>query len=308
MSHPVAPLVSAVIPVRNGEAFIGEAIESVLGQSYERLECIVVDDGSSDGTAHVVGSFGDAVQCMQVSHRGVAAARNAGVRAARGEVIAFLDADDAWEPAKTERQVELLARRPDLGLVYCGLREVDANGRELRVSPPPEPAAVLSNTLLGEPPFVALAQTGLVPRHVLSAIGGFDEALSVSADSDLVLRLAARFPVAAVPEPLTRYRWHPDQMHRDIPAYERDSLIMLNKMLRSADCPPALMTLRRAALTNRALMLAWEYRETDRRQSIVQLAHAFSLSPTRALRFFAPSIKRRLHRKAEPARPPSGGR
>jgi hypothetical protein len=223
-------------------------------------------------------------------------------------VVAFLDADDAWEPTKTEAQVALLARRPDLGLIYCGLREVDGGGRELRVSAPPDPADVLRNTFVGDGPFVALAQTGLVPRRVLTAIGGFDERLTVSADSDLVLRLAARFPVAAVPEPLTRYRWHAGQMHRDVRAFERDSLIMLRKALRAADCPPELTRLRRPALTNRALMLAWEYREADRRRSLARLGQAFCLSPRRTLRFLAPTLNRRLHRGSNRARPPSRGR
>ena len=111
------PLISAVIPVYNGEAFVADAIRSVLAQTYPRVECVVVDDGSHDRTAEVIRSFGDVVRYLWKPTGGVASARNAGVSAARGEYVAFVDADDTWLPEKLDRQMGLLRERPDCGLI-----------------------------------------------------------------------------------------------------------------------------------------------------------------------------------------------
>src|SRR6476469_10004419 len=102
----VGPLVSVVIPAYNAERFLGEAIESVLAQGYAHFELIVVDDGSSDRTAEVARSFGDRVRTIEQENSGVSAARNAGTRAAGGELLAFLDADDRWSPGWLERMVD----------------------------------------------------------------------------------------------------------------------------------------------------------------------------------------------------------
>src|SRR5947209_2263946 len=100
---------SAVIPVRNGAEYIADAIRSVLDQTAPPLECLVIDDGSTDATPEIVRSFGTRVAYVCQSHAGVSAARNHGARRARGELVAFLDHDDVWLPTKLERQVEALA-------------------------------------------------------------------------------------------------------------------------------------------------------------------------------------------------------
>jgi len=112
----ISGLVSAVIPVFNGETFLAEAIESILAQSYRRIEVIIVDDGSTDGGAKVAQRY--PVRCFFQQHLGQAAARNFGIRQARGEFLSFLDADDVWMPEKTTRQMELLAARPELEAVF----------------------------------------------------------------------------------------------------------------------------------------------------------------------------------------------
>lgn len=104
-----APEVSVVIPVHNGEKYLAEAIRSVLAQSYPRIEVIVVDDGSTDHSASIVCAFGPPVRLMQQANLGPAEARNAGVRQAVGDVLAFLDADDLWTPDKLARQIEALS-------------------------------------------------------------------------------------------------------------------------------------------------------------------------------------------------------
>jgi glycosyltransferase involved in cell wall biosynthesis len=117
-------LVSCVIPAFNAEQFVAEAIESVLQQTYEPLEILVVDDGSTDRTADVVRSYGSQVTCLSQEHRGTAAAKNDGIRAARGACIAFLDADDLWHHDKLTRQMARLAQRPEVDLCYTQYRNV----------------------------------------------------------------------------------------------------------------------------------------------------------------------------------------
>ena len=116
-------LVSTIIPVHNGERYLAEAIESVLAQTYRPVEVIVVDDGSTDGSAHVARSFGKRVRyCFQAQH-GQGAARNLGVESARGSFIAFLDADDLWMKEKLTLQMAALADDPALDMVFGHVRQ-----------------------------------------------------------------------------------------------------------------------------------------------------------------------------------------
>src|SRR6185503_2024667 len=116
--------VSAVIPAYQAAAFLADAVESVLAQTEPVGEIVVVDDGSTDGTAAVAASFGDRVRYVRQENQGVAAARNRGVAEARGRLVAFLDADDTWEPEKTARQLAHLRAHPDYAAVYSDLCDV----------------------------------------------------------------------------------------------------------------------------------------------------------------------------------------
>ena len=109
-------LISCVVPVYNGERYIAEALDSILAQTYRPLEVIVADDGSSDGTARVVASYGDRLRCLWQSNAGPSAALNLGLSEAQGELVAFLDADDLWHPEKLARQMARFQARPELDL------------------------------------------------------------------------------------------------------------------------------------------------------------------------------------------------
>jgi len=117
MSSRTEPAVSIVIPAFNASWCIRRAVDSVLAQTFTDFELIVVDDGSTDETAEILRSYGDALRVVSQPNGGMSCARNAGIRIARGRYIAFLDADDRWLPAKLERQVKLLDDRP--ALAFC---------------------------------------------------------------------------------------------------------------------------------------------------------------------------------------------
>ena len=114
----IEPLVSVVVPVFNGARFLGECLESLLAQDYPAVEIIVVDDGSSDGSADLADGFAG-IRVLRRPHEGLPRTRNAGIRAASGSLIGFCDADDTWKPEKARVQVDYLAAHPACGVVLC---------------------------------------------------------------------------------------------------------------------------------------------------------------------------------------------
>jgi glycosyltransferase involved in cell wall biosynthesis len=207
-------LVSVVIPAYNAEAFVGHAIESVLGQTYAHLELIVVDDGSTDGTAAVARSYADPrLRVIEKPNGGAAAARNAAIADSSGPLLAFLDADDYWYPTKLEVQVAELARRPELVAVACRVHYVSSTGRVLGAMGgavgPKEQQAVAEGRL---GPFHVSSGT-LFRREAIEAAGGFDPHLtglrpSMVEDRGLIAEVATFGPIDCVPDVLAAYRIH----------------------------------------------------------------------------------------------------
>jgi len=191
-------LVSVVLPVYERAPVVGDAVESALNQTYEKLELIVVDGGSSDGTVEVVRSFDD--ERIELLTRdepgGVSSARNAGVEAADGRIVAFVDSDDQWHPDKLERQVEAFERDPALGVCYTGLTKdygepLTRGGASGRIFDAVRRMAVPTYT-----------STLAVRRDAFEAVGGFDEALPCFEDWDLCLRLARDYEFRYLDESL----------------------------------------------------------------------------------------------------------
>ena len=158
--HLVQPSVTAIVPVFNGERFLGEALMSICQQNYHPLQILVVDDGSRDHSADVAATF-PTVQVLRKPHSGIAATLNHGLRHATGELLAFLDADDRWRPGKLARQVAELSQRPDLDMVFGHVRQFavrqTAEGSEeifLDAQPAPHKSSLLirraSFTQVGE--------------------------------------------------------------------------------------------------------------------------------------------------------------
>lgn len=223
--------VSVVIPTYNYGRFIAEAIKSALDQTLKPIEVIVVDDGSTDDTAEIVRGFGEAVRYIRQENAGVCAARNRGVAESSGELIAFFDADDTWEPTKIEKQTALFSSDPQIGLVHCGMREFDSEtGVTLDFLLDGLDGWVADELLLWEEPVI----TGpggaiMVPRKVFDEVGGFDTRLKVGEDCDFCYRVARRYKVGFVREPLVNYRSHPAAAHHDVRAMEHGASVFYQK-------------------------------------------------------------------------------
>ncbi len=198
--------VSVIIPTYNRRELVQRAIDSVLSQTHRVSEIIVVDDGSSDGTREALHDrFGDRVHCIVQENAGVSAARNRGMSLARGRFLALLDSDDEWTPEKTQRQLQWLQSRPDFGMVLCDVMRMDANHNDFerfrRREQLPCDGPVLKWVLLN--PALVPASV-MMRREVYETIGGFDVSLPTGEDLDFHLRVAARWPIGVVEEPLVR--------------------------------------------------------------------------------------------------------
>ena len=174
------PKISVIIPVYNGEIFLEDAIKSVLNQSYDNLECIVVDDGSIDGSAAIAKKHEQIIYLHQ-EHKNVAAARNLGIQKASGEYLAFLDADDIWDTNKLETQINYMEENPDIDY------SVTKHSLFLTEGLKDFPQWVRTNHLQEET--IAYIPSSLIVRKsAFEIVGNFDESYRISDDSDWFLR------------------------------------------------------------------------------------------------------------------------
>jgi glycosyltransferase involved in cell wall biosynthesis len=276
-----ATAVSAVIPVHNGAAYVADAIRSVLGQTRPAIECLVIDDGSTDATAEVVREFGDDVAYVRQERAGVSAARNRGAQLARGALIAFLDHDDIWLSAKLDRQVQALEEDRSATLALCAIEVIDRSGSVLATKRLGAQEDLLTGMLMFDgTETVSCSSTGVVQRAEFLAMGGFDPALSVSADWDLLFRMLLAGGVAYVDEPLVRYRVHAANMSRDIAGMERDMTYAFAKAFADPRLPAALRERKRYAYARLYRMLAGSYAGAGRPADAVRtLATALRYDP-----------------------------
>lgn len=228
----MTPSVSVIIPTYNRWPIVCEAIESVLCQSYRGFELTVVDDESGDATSTKLQRYGARLEVICQPRRGVAAARNFGVRCCRGEYIAFLDSDDLWAPGKLETQVAFMQAHP--GIRICQTEEIwERNG--VRVNPKKKHRKPSGDIFRASLDLCLVSPSAvMMTKELFDEAGGFDEAFSVCEDYDLWLRVAVDEEVPLIPEPLVVKRGgHRDQLSRSTWGLDRYRVFALSKLLRS---------------------------------------------------------------------------
>jgi glycosyltransferase involved in cell wall biosynthesis len=209
----MAPLISVVIPCYNQAHFLAEAIESALGQSYRPLEVIVVDDGATDSTFEVASRYAE-VRCVRHANRGLPAARNTGLRAARGDYVVFLDADDRLMPAALEAGAASLEANPGAAFTVGRHRRIAADGTPLTVR---RRARVTHDhyASLVRRCWIAMPATVMYRRSVLQAVGGFDPTCRCAEDYELYLRLARYYEIVDHYVEVAEYRHHGATLSRN---------------------------------------------------------------------------------------------
>lgn len=225
-------LVSVIVPVYNRENLVGRTIDSILDQTYPDIEVIAINDGSTDGSLDILKDYADRhpgkIVVVDQQNTGQVRSRNIGIQHARGEYVAFLDSDDTWEPHKLAKQLPLF--KGDIGLVYCGIHEVGPDGRILQAVPCEQgmrgdiyKQLLIKNRMTGG--------TVVVSRNALDTVGCFDETFQAAENWDLWIRIARKFAVEYIDEPMMNYLKHPDNMSCNSQKMSRASWGILQKHL-----------------------------------------------------------------------------
>jgi glycosyltransferase involved in cell wall biosynthesis len=216
------PRVSAIIPAYNAARFLPTSIESVIRQTYDQWEIVVVDDGSTDDTREVVSSYahrlGDKLRYVYQPNAGLPAARNTGIRNAQGDLVALLDADDIWLPTRLERSVAAMDADPEIGLVHGRFERVNLEGKHMDNLQPSFPVQHLSGRISGRiyTREVHLGcPTVTFRKSCIEKAGWFDETMRATEDRDLWFRIALHYKVGFINETIASYRVSAGSMSSD---------------------------------------------------------------------------------------------
>jgi glycosyltransferase involved in cell wall biosynthesis len=271
------PTVSVIIPVYNARGFLRPTVESVLAQTWRDRELVVVDDGSTDGSEDAVRDYRGRLRYIRQENGGVAKARNRGIAESTGRYVALLDHDDLWHSTKLEKQIDVLERRPDIGMVITDVAHIDREGRDLGiVGAGYRPSERFARLFVRG--YVPTPSAAVIRRSVLEHVGGFDEAFQSAGldDHELWTRIAEHYDISSINEPLT--------YHRNLtikPAHialEHRVLLFSKLMTRFSDD----VEKRKYLLEERAMQLADQGKERikrgERRQGRFDLLHGLGLS------------------------------
>lgn len=293
------PQVSVIVPVYNAMAYLPATVDSVLEQTLSSFEVILIDDGSSDGVQQWAQKITDPrIHYINQGRKGTSHARNTGIAQAQGEYIAFLDADDLWDPTKLEKQVACLEQNPQVGLVYTLVslinQQNDLTGHVFANCPEGDvwEQLVVRN-------FIGCGSVPMVRRQCFETVGVFDEERlgSYLEDWDLWLRVARHYPFALLNESLVFYRLHPYGSSKNWRGMERSYHNLIEKAL--ADAPSHLSPAELTALQKQSegtiyFVLAWQavhgqnrdYKvaEDYRRRAIASCPHLSSTKENLRLR------------------------
>jgi glycosyltransferase involved in cell wall biosynthesis len=228
----IMPAVSVIIPTYNRAKLLGRAIQSILAQTYQDFELIIVDDGSTDDTESLVKSF-NSEKIRYIRHkknRGASAARNTGIRSAKGEYIALQDSDDEWMPEKLEKQMRAFATAPpEVGVVYTGFYIIANNKKKYMPSASitPKDGNIFSSIIKGE--YLVSPQTIVVKRECFERAGMFDEHFPAMEDWEMSLRLSRHYHFKYINEPLVLYSLQPDSISRNKSALTKSYKMILER-------------------------------------------------------------------------------
>jgi cellulose synthase/poly-beta-1,6-N-acetylglucosamine synthase-like glycosyltransferase len=243
------PLVSIIVPVFNAKRYLWESLDSILAQTYPRIEVLVMDDASTDGTAEVIASFGDRVKpYRQPSNRGIYGNTNDGIALASGDYIATYHADDVYFPVIVEREVAFLERHREAGAVFCQDIFIDSVGhevgrltlpREIRVDGPLLSYTVVFNALLTHKNSFLRCPSSMVRTAVYEDVGPYrDCEYRNNADLEMWLRIARKYPIGVLEEYLFRYRYghgNSAQRHRHMRTEPERYFLMMDRYLGEGD-------------------------------------------------------------------------
>jgi glycosyltransferase involved in cell wall biosynthesis len=295
------PDVSVIIPAYNAARYLSQAIDSVLAQTYQDLEILVIDDGSTDDTPAVMAPYGAPVRYVRQANGGVSAARNHGIQLGRGRYVAFLDADDTWQAQKLAVQLLALGQQTRAAVCYSAFTVVDEHLQPLTIRRSHRRASALEDLLL-RGNVVGSICTVIAERSLFAQVGGFDPQLSQCADWDMWVRLAAQTEFLYVDEPLVTYRQHPTNMSRNAPLLEKDSVRVLEKGFALAGPPLSLQSQKRSAFARNSMVLAGTYFHAGMLKACIRCAvRAVALDPRQLAYLLQFPLRRLSHRRQEKA-------
>ena len=255
--------VSIIIPVYNCQEYISDSLESVLSQTYQNIEIVVINDGSTDDTQKIIEEYGDRINYYYQENAGVATARNLGLNKCSGHYIAFLDADDIWLPDKLEKQIDVLRKNPDYGFVYCDNYFVDEKKNIIK-NYERKIKLLQGDILLDFFMDFFLITSGIVMRKkCLEKTGYFREILEVGEDFDFFLRLSKNYNAGVIKEKLFFRRvWKHSLSRGD---YERSKITDIKTIKFFIKTNPTFFKRHKKKIKNRLAQLyfklGYEYRE-----------------------------------------------
>jgi glycosyltransferase involved in cell wall biosynthesis len=293
------PKVSVIIPTYNAASFIRQAIESVLGQTYPDWELIVIDDGSTDKTFEMVSPFRDRLRYVTQRNQGRPQARNAGLRKAKGEYIAFLDADDVWKPGRLERGVGFLEQRPEIGLIHGEVEVINVEGKLMPKETEQTKKFYRIERKKGSGYLRLLdrsaifSSTILLRRECINRVGFYDTSFPIYEDYDWYLRFSLNFKIGLLDgPPVACYRIHDENVTRryDSKTIAEIYIGILEKQLARQGEKLKGFELRKAQSHLLAKLAEFHLVRHDKKQARSKLLDAFRLDPTVALEW--DSLKR----------------
>ncbi|MFG6106325.1 glycosyltransferase [Leptothoe sp. EHU-05/26/07-4] len=234
----IKPSISVVIPAYNAARFLPEVIQSVLDQTYQDWELLVIDDGSTDNTATLVNKYcqlDSRIRLITTENGGVSAARNLGVELATTELIAFLDSDDLWLPDKLSVHVDYMNTHPEIGVSFARVELIDPDGKSTGKLTANISKDLQSYTFFYTNPTVTTSNV-VIRKCIFQSLGGFDKSIKYSEDIDLLFRIAfqSHWTIEGIDKVLIQYRLHSSGLSSDIMKMKEGWIQLMDKARKEA--------------------------------------------------------------------------